>query len=420
MIDPERRRAFEALDAQDPLGPLRDAYAVPADRIYLDGNSLGVPTHAALAAARTAAEEEWAGQLIGAWNEADWIGLPRRLGDRIGRLVGAAPGQTIVTDSISVNLFKLLAVALDLRPGRRTILSVTENFPTDLYMAEGLAGMLGEDRCRLRTVPLEVVDADAMADLVDDDVAVVLLTQVDFRSGARLDLDALTRAVQARGALVLWDLAHSAGAFPVALDAAGVDMAVGCGYKFLGGGPGAPAFLYLAERHQHAARQPLQGWMGHARPFTFEPDYAPASGIERFLAGTPPILACRALEGALDVFDGVDLDAVRAKSIALSEAFVDLVRDSEMGEVLTLASPEDPAQRGSQLSFRHAEAFELTQALIAEGVVGDFRAPDLLRFGITPLYLRFVDVFDAVTRLEDVLVSGRHRDARFAVRARVT
>lgn len=420
MIDPGRRSAFEALDAQDPLAPLREAFAVPDGRIYLDGNSLGVPTRAALAAIRTAAEEEWAGLLIGAWNDADWIGLPQRLGDRIGRLVGAAPGQTIVTDSISVNLFKLLAVALDLRPGRRTILSVTENFPTDLYMAQGLAGLLGEERCRLRTVPLEAVDAAAVAELVDDDVAVVLLTQVDFRSGARLDLEAVTRAVQARGALVLWDLAHSAGALPVDLDAAGADMAVGCGYKFLGGGPGAPAFLYLAERHQQAAWQPLQGWMGHASPFAFEPDYAPAPGVDRFLSGTPPILACRALEGALDVFDGVDLRAVREKSIALAEAFVELVGASEVAGELTLASPVNPERRGSQVSFRHAEAFELTQALIAEGVVGDFRAPDLLRLGIAPLYLRFVDVFDAVTRLEDILVSGRHRDARFAVRARVT
>lgn len=420
MIDPARRSDFEALDAADALAPLRDRFRVPEGRIYLDGNSLGVPARAALDAVRQGAEEEWAEQLIGAWNGADWIGLPQRLGNRIGRLIGAAPGQTLVADSISVNLFKLLSVALALRPGRRTVLSTTENFPTDLYVAEGLGGLLGADRCRLRTVPLEDVSAETLAELVDDDVAVVMLTQVDFRSGARLDLEAITRAVQARGALVLWDLAHSAGAFPVELDAAGADMAVGCGYKFLGGGPGAPAFVYLAERHQAAAQQPIAGWMGHARPFDFDPAYAPAPGIDRFLAGTPPILACRALEGALDVFDAVDLAAVREKSVALGEALIGLVADSEVAGELELVSPADPTRRGSQVAFRHAEAWPLTQALIAEGVIGDFRAPDLLRLGLTPLYLRFVDIFDAVVRLEDVLVSGRHRAGRFAERARVT
>lgn len=420
MIDPERRRDFEAQDAADPLAPLREHFLVPEGRIYLDGNSLGVPTRAALDAVRETAEAEWAEQLIGAWNGADWIGLPRRLGDRIGRLIGAAPGQTLVADSISVNLFKLLAMALELRPGRRTVLSTRENFPTDLYVAEGLGGLLGAERCRLRTVPLADVSAESLATLVDDDVAVVMLTQVDFRTGARLDLEAITSVVHDRGALVLWDLAHSAGAFPVELDAAGADMAVGCGYKFLGGGPGAPAFVYLAERHHGAAQQPIAGWMGHARPFDFDPAYAPAPGIDRFLAGTPPILACRALEGALDVFDEVDLRAVREKSVALAEALVALVAESAVADQLELVSPVDPARRGSQVAFRHAEAWPLTQALIAEGVVGDFRAPDLLRLGITPLYLRFVDVFDAVVRLEDVLLSGRHRDDRFAQRARVT
>ncbi|MEE4299084.1 MAG: kynureninase [Pseudomonadales bacterium] len=411
---------FEALDAADALAPLRQRYRVPEGVIYLDGNSLGVPAHAALEAVREAAEGEWADQLIGAWNGADWIGLPRRLGDRIGRLIGAAPGQTVVADSISVNLFKLLAVALALRPGRRTVLSTTENFPTDLYVAEGLGGLLGGERCRLRTVPLASVSAESLAGSVDDDVAVVMLTQVDFRTGARLELEAITRAVHSRGALVLWDLAHSAGAFPVELDLAGADMAVGCGYKFLGGGPGAPAFAYLAERHHPAAQQPITGWMGHARPFDFDPGYAPAPGIDRLLAGTPPILACRALEGALDVFDEVDLAAVRAKSVALGEALIRLVGESEVAGELELASPVDPEQRGSQVAFRHAEAWPLTQALIAEGVVGDFRAPDLLRLGITPLYLRFTDIFDAVVRLEEVLVSGRHRDRRFSRRARVT
>ena len=420
MIDPARRREFEALDAADPLAPLRARFALPGDRIYLDGNSLGVPARAALEAVHRAAATEWAGQLVDAWNGADWIGLPRRLGDRIGRLVGAAPGQTIVADSISVNLFKLLAVALELRPGRRTVLSVTENFPTDLYVAEGLAGLLGPERCRLRTVALEDLTPAALEQLLDGDVAVVMLTQVDFRTGTLLDLEAFTAAVRARGALVLWDLAHSAGALPVELDGAGADMAVGCGYKFLGGGPGAPAFVYLAERHQAAARQPIAGWMGHARPFAFEPAHVPAPGIERFLAGTPPILACRALEGALDVFDDVDLGRLREKSLALGEALIDLVAGSEVAGELMLASPAEPARRGSQIAFRHPEAWPLTRALAAEGVIGDFRAPDLLRLGLAPLPLRYVDVFDAAVRIEDVLVSGRYRDPRFAAPARVT
>ena len=420
MIDRSRRGEFEARDAADPLRAKRAAFVVPDGRIYLDGNSLGVPTRAALSASRVAAEQEWSNGLIASWNDADWIGLPRRLGDRIGALLGAASGQTLVADSISVNLFKLLSGALTLRPGRSTILSTRENFPTDLYVAQGLEALVGAGRCRLRTAPLEAFAADSVDALLDEDVAVLMLTEVDFRTGARLDLEQVTARAHARGALVLWDLAHSAGALPVALDAARADMAVGCGYKFLGGGPGAPAFLYLAERHHESFAQPLTGWMGHARPFEFEPDYAPAPGIERFLAGTPPILACRALEGALDVFDDVDMHAVHAKSLALADAFVDLVESSPACAALELVTPRAPAERGSQLAFRHPRAWPLTRALAEAGVVGDFRAPDLLRLGITPLYLRFVDMFDAACRLEDVLESDRHLEPTFALRARVT
>ena len=420
MIDPARRSDFEILDTQDPLAAAREAFVLPPGRIYLDGNSLGAPTRSALAAVRVAAEQEWQGQLIDAWNDADWIGLPRRLGDRIARLVGARAGQVIVCDSISVNLLKLIAGALALRPGRQRILSTEDNFPTDLYVAQGLAALLGEARCELVCVPREDLEA-----ALDEDVALLMLTQVDFRTGVRFDMEAMTERAHAVGALTLWDLAHSAGAFPVELDACSADFAVGCGYKFLGGGPGVPAFLYVAERHLEAlaadlAAQPLAGWMGDARPFAFDPEYLPGAGIDRYLVGTPPILACRALEGALDVFETVDLAEVERKSAALAEALIDLIEGSEVAGELILASPRDPRNRGSQVAFRHPEAFALTRALIAEGVVGDFRAPDLLRLGLTPLYLRFVDVFDAACRIEALLTSGRHRDPKFATPTRVT
>jgi kynureninase len=394
---------------------VRGAFRLRDGLIYLDGNSLGPVCEPAARAVRRALDEEWAASLIAGWNAHDWIGLPTRLGDRIGRLIGAAPGQVVVCDSISVNLFKLLAFALGLRPGRTRILSTVDNFPTDLYMAQGLQALLGEGRCRLdRVAPESIVDA------VDADTAVVMLTQVDFRSGRMLDMRALTRALQAKGALVLWDLAHSAGAVPVDLDGCGADLAVGCGYKYLNGGPGAPAFLYVAARHQAGARQPLSGWMGHARPFAFEAAYRPAAGPAGFLAGTPAILACRALEGALSLWDGIDMAAVRAKSVALTEAFIAEVEASPALASLELLSPRDPALRGSQVALSHPDAHAIVQALIEEDVVGDFREPDVLRFGFTPLYLRHVDVFDAVRRLEAVVGERRHDAERFRVRRAVT
>ncbi len=415
MLDPARRADFEALDRADPLATKRDAFVISDDVIYLDGNSLGIPPRASLDSVRTAAENEWAGDLIGAWNTRDWIGLPGRLGDRVGRLIGAAAGQVLVCDSISVNLTKLLAAALQLRPGRSTVISPADNFPTDLYMAEGLSDLLGDDRCRLRTVPPE-----HLLTSVDDDTAVVMLTHVNFRTGAMFDLRSTTAAIQDRGALALWDLAHSAGAVPLSLDAANVDLAVGCGYKFLNGGPGAPAFLYVAERHLPQVSQPLTGWMGHARPFAFEPGYEPAEGIERFLSGTPSVLGCRALEGALDVFDGVTMADVRTKGTVLSQALISLVAESVPLAGLRLVSPADPARRGSQVSFAHPEAYALKEALIEAGVVGDFREPDLLRLGITPLYLRHVDIFDAVLRLEHTMTAEAYLDPRFRRRSKVT
>ena len=409
------RSHYTALDAADPLASLRDAFCLREGLIYLDGNSLGPPCRPAREALHATLEEEWGAELVGAWNTRGWIGLPRRVGDRIGRLLGAAPGQTLVCDSTSVNLFKTLAAALALRPGRRTILSTADNFPTDLYLAQGLSAWLGEARCRLRVVePASVVDA------VDDDTAVVLLSHVDFRTGALVDLPGVTAAVQAQGALALWDLAHSAGVVPLALDDAGVDLAVGCGYKYLNGGPGAPAFLYVAERHQAAARQLLIGWMGHARPFAFEPAWAPAPGVDAFRTGTPVVLAQRALEGALSLLDDVDLAAVRAKAVALTEAFVAEVEASPVLGEFRLVSPRAPTARGAQLSFAHPEAYAVVQALIEQDVVGDFREPDLLRFGFAPLYLRHVDVHEAVRRLERVVAEGLYRSERHRVRRPVT
>jgi kynureninase len=402
------------LDREDPLAAHRDAFALPPDIVYLDGNSLGPLPRATAGRLADCVAREWGTDLITSWNKAGWIDLPRRVGDKIARLIGAAPGEVLVADSTSVNLFKLLSGALALRPGRRTILSDHGNFPSDLYIAEGLARLCDTGH-RLRLVAPETV-----AEAIDDDTAVVMLTEIDYRTGRRHDMAALTAAAQARGALMLWDLAHSAGAMPVDLGGCGVDLAVGCGYKFLNGGPGAPAFLYVAQRHQAGFVQPLAGWLGHAAPFAFETGYRPAPGIARHLCGTPPILSLVALDCGVDTVLAADPAALRAKAMRLGDLFVDLVETRCAGLGLTLAGPRDAAQRGSQVSFRHAEAYPVMQALIARGVIGDFRAPDLLRFGLAPLYLRHVDVWTAVAALRDVLATASWDTPRFRARAAVT
>lgn len=409
-----RPEDFERLDANDPLAGLRDAFELPADTVYLDGNSLGALPRHVRPRLDNLVTEQWGRDLISSWNRNGWIDLPRRVGDRIGRLVGAAPGQVLCTDSISVNLFKLLAAALRLRPGRTVILTAEGDFPTDGYVAQGLADIVGARRCRLRAVP-----PDALAQAIDEEVAVLMLTQVNFRDGHRHDMASLTAAAHAHGALALWDLAHSAGVMPIALDGCGVDMAVGCGYKYLNGGPGAPAFLYVAERHQAQARQPLSGWMGHRRAFDFEPDYEPAEGIGRFLCGTPGILGMTALDAALDLFDRVALGDLRARSIALTDAFIAAVDDLDLPE-LRLLTPRDAERRGSQVSLAHPAGYAVAQALIERRVIVDFRAPDIVRFGFSPFYNRFADVARAVAVLEQVLSSGIYREARFAQRQAVT
>jgi kynureninase len=382
--------------------------------VYLAGHSLGALPRAAVAQVERAARDEWGRDLVTSWTRHGWIDLPLKLGDAIGRLIGAAPGQVAVADSTSVNLFKLLAVALRLRPGRRVIVSERDNFPTDLYVAEGLTALLGDGH------ELRLVDAGGLEAALGDEVAVVALSHVNYRDGALHDMAVVTRQVQSSGALMLWDLSHSAGALPVALDRCGVDLAVGCAYKYLCGGPGAPAYLYVAQRLQEAARQPLSGWMGHAAPFAFEPEYRPAPGIGRQLCGTPPVLSMSAIGAGVELLERAGMAAVRAKSLALAELFIRLAERSCGRLGLTLASPREATRRGSQVCFRHPDAYPVAQALIARGVIGDFRAPDVLRFGLAPLYLRFIDVWDAAAALADVLATGAWDRPEFRAVKRVT
>ena len=411
----EKRDEISSMDAADPLAHLREKFVLNADEIYLDGNSLGPLPKATPERLARVIESEWGKDLIRSWNTNHWIDYPARIGERIAKIIGAAPGTTLCVDSVSNNLFKLLAAALALRPERRVILSLDNNFPTDLYIAQGLQSLIGRDRCELRAE-----SQDALESAIDESVAVVMLTEVNFRTGERLPMKTLTQRAHDAGALALWDLSHSAGAVPVALEDCDADFAVGCGYKFLNGGPGAPAFLYAASRHHDHLTQPLTGWMGHARPFDFPLAYEPAPGIQRFASGTPSILAMAALDSALDVFDNVDMRAVREKSLALSDLFIELVESSPVLKELSLASPRDHSIRGSQVCFRHPNAFPMIQALIAEGVIGDFREPDILRFGITPLYLRYADIAEAVKRLEGIVETGRWREPVFNERSKVT
>lgn len=405
---------FQQLDENDPLAAHRQLFYLPEGRIYLDGNSLGALPHDVRQRVEGLVRQEWGQDLISSWNQHDWIALPRRVGEKIAPLIGAAPGQVICADSISVNLFKLLATALELSPGRRVILSESGNFPTDLYVGEGLAGLMGPERCELRHVP-----GESISEALDGDVAVLMLTHVNFRDGSMHDIRELTRAAHECGALVLWDLAHSAGAMPVELDACDVDMAVGCGYKYLNGGPGAPAFLYLASRHQEQAAQPLSGWMGHQRPFEFENSYEAASGIDRYLSGTPGILGMAALDTALDVFEGVSTRDLRRKSITLTQAFIDAVLEQDLPGI-QLLTPQNPDRRGSHVSLAHPHGFSIAQALIERGIIVDFRAPDIVRFGFAPLYNRFIDAGLACQALSEIIHTKAYRDDRYSKRSRVT
>ncbi len=387
-------------------------FDLPDGLVYLDGNSLGpLPKAAAARIARTVTEE-WGAQLVTAWNAAGWMEQPMRLGDRVGRLIGAAPGSVTLGDTLSIKLYQALAAALALRPERRVVVSDSGNFPSDLYIAEALLATLGQGH-RLRLVAPEAVAA-----AIDADTAVLMLTEVDYRTGRRHDMAALTARAQAAGALTIWDLAHSAGALEVDLAGAGADFAVGCSYKYLNGGPGAPAFIHVAPRHAATAHPALAGWLGHAAPFAFAPDYRPDAGVARMRVGTPPVIQMAALEAALDIWDGVDLAAVRARSVALSERFIDGV--AAACPDLALASPRDPARRGSQVSFRHPQGYAIVQALIAERVIGDFRSPDILRFAVAPLYIGEDEIDRAVAALGRVIGQRLWDDPAFRHRAAVT
>ena len=408
------RADLEGLDREDPLAVFRERFALPAGVIYMDGNSLGALPRATPQRIADLIAHEWGEGLIRSWNDAGWIDAPARVGDKIARLIGAPPGTVVVADSTSVNLFKVLGAALALRPERRVILSERRNFPTDLYIAEGLAALLG------RGHTLRLVDSNEIPAAIDDSVAVVMLTHVNYHSGAMLDMASVTQAAHAAGAVMLWDLCHSAGAVPLDLAGCDADFAVGCGYKFLNGGPGAPAFLYVAERLQAEARYPVTGWFGHAAPFAFEHSYRAAAGIARAVTGTPPLLSLAALEVGIDLDLEAPITAVREKSLRQTTIFADLVAEHCASFGLRLASPTDPARRGSQVCFAHEHAYPIMQALIARGLIGDFRAPDILRFGVTPLYLGYADLWDAVRVLREVMTSGEWQAPRFQKRQKVT
>lgn len=408
------RQQAQALDANDKLRPRRDLFVIPDGTLYLDGNSLGpLPRHVArrLAGAVT---EEWGQSLIRGWNAHGWFDLPRRLGDRIARLIGARPGTVIAADSTSINLVKVLTAALKLRPDRRVILSDSGNFPSDLYVAQGVIQALSRD------LDLRVVAPEAVEAAIADDLAVLMLTEVDYRTGRKHDMKRLIARAHQKGGLAIWDLCHSAGAFPVDLVGGDADFAVGCGYKYLNGGPGAPAFVYVKPELQDKVEPSLAGWMGHAQPFAFDLDYRPAKGIDRLRAGTPGVLSMIALDSALDVWDGVALQDVRDKSVRLAELFISEVEGRCQRHGLKLASPREAALRGSQVSFHCRDGYAVMQALIAHGVIGDFRAPDIIRFGLTPLYIGFADVWDAAALIERVLAEGLWDRPEFKTRAQVT
>jgi kynureninase len=399
-------------DAADPLAPMRQAFHLPEGVIYLDGNSLGAMPKRASARVRTVLEQEWAERLIRSWTEADWINLPLRVGDRIAPLIGARLGEVVVGDSTSVNLFKCLGAALALRPGRRVILTEQDNFPTDNYIVEGVARSQGME---IRYVPAGTDPREVL----DESVAVVLLTQVNYRTAAMHDLAALTAAAHRVGAVMIWDLSHSVGVMPLDVRGAAVDFAVGCTYKYLNGGPGAPAFTYVAPVHAASVAQPLSGWMGHKTPFAFAQHYEPGAAIRRYLCGTPQILSLAALDESLAVWDGVDMAVVRQKSLAMTQLFMDLVERLCAGYGLEIFTPRGP-QRGSHVSIAWAHGYPVIRAMIERGVIGDFRAPNLMRFGFAPLYGSYAEVAEAVRILQEILATEAWRDPKYATVLTVT
>jgi kynureninase len=413
------REACQQADLNDPLAQLKHRFTLPDGVIYLDGNSLGVLPNTAQQRSAEVIGQEWGVGLIRSWNTANWFELPGRLGNKLAKLIGAGENEVVVTDTTSLNLFKALAAAVRIQqqnaPERKVIVSERDNFPTDLYMIQGMIDFL-QQGYELRLID----DQLSLEDALDDNVAVLLLSHVNYRTGAMYDMAAVTAQAHHCGALVIWDLAHAAGAVPLDVTAAEADFAVGCTYKYQNGGPGAPAFIWVAPRHQDRFWQPLSGWWGHAQPFAMTPEYAPASGIRRFLCGTQPIVSMSLVECGLDVALEADMGAVRAKSLALTDLFIRLVEERCAAHPLTLVTPGEHSQRGSHVSFRHPQGFAVMQALIARGVIGDYREPEVLRFGITPLYLGYADVWDAVEILKEIFDSGSWDKPEFHRRHAVT
>ena len=402
------------LDEASPLKTKKSEFLLPDNTIYMDGNSLGPATKPALNEIEKTSQNHWKNDLISSWNKHSWITLPQRVGEKIAPLLGAKPNQVIACDSISVNLFKLLSAALKLNPSRKVIVSETGNFPTDLYIAEGLESLIGKTNCTLKTV-----EKGSIIDSLNTEVAVLMLTHVDFRTGEQLDIRSITKAAHDKGILVVWDLAHSAGALDLNLDRDMVDFAVGCGYKYLNGGPGAPAFVYVAERHISAIEQPLSGWMGHASPFEFSSKYEAARNISKMLCGTPSVISMASLNGALEVFRDVDMPIIEQQAHALKQTFLSSLSNDSTKE-LTLITPTNIESQGSQLSFTHDYAFELSQALIDYNIIVDFRAPNVLRLGFTPLYLEHRDVYLAAVTLSNLLANKEYLQSRFRERKAVT
>lgn len=399
------RNACAALDAQDPLAGFRDRFLSDAATIYLDGNSMGRLPKEAVPRLQEMAEHEWGTILVRGWTESGWMESPLRVGDRIAQMVGASPGEVLVADTTSVGLFRLMTSVLRARPQRRVIVTEWSNFPTDLYIAQGVADLLERE--------VRAVERDSLRDAFDSDTALLMLTEVDFRTGARHDMGALTEAAHAAGALVLWDLSHSAGAVEVQLNHHHVDLAVGCGYKYLNGGPGSPAFLYVATALQEELRNPIQGWLGHDNPFLFDSEYRRASGIRGWMSGSPPVLAIGALAVGIDIQLEAGAHAVGAKAGLLTEVFMSLAR-TRLGPLgFEVATPAEPERRGAQVSLRHPDGLAIVRAVADRGVIGDFRPPDLCRFGLAPLYTRFVDLWDAVERIAGVVESGMNRLAQY-------
>jgi kynureninase len=400
------------LDAADPLAQVGARFVIPDGVVYLDGNSLGALPRDTAARSAAVVNDEWGRGLVRSWTDARWMEAPGRVGAKVARLIGAADDEVIVADSTTVCLFKLVCAALGMSDGRTVVLTEEENFHTDLYVSAGAAAVSG--------ATVRVVPRDRLRAALDEQVAVLLLTHVDYRTGFMHDMAAVSEAAHAAGALAVWDLSHSVGAVPLHVNDDGADMAVGCGYKYLNGGPGAPAFMHVRAGLHSRLRNPIPGWLGHADPFAFEPAHRPADGMTSMLSGTPPVLQLAALESALDLWLEVGIGAARQKSISLTQTFIALVEDRCAGMGFTVASPRDPARRGSQVALRHTDAYGVIQALIDRGVVGDFRAPDVCRFGFAPLYVTHVDVWDAVDAIVAVVSAGEHRQAHFAERAAVT